>query len=111
MFDQLTGGLVAYYLGIAIVAVPGLIGVIFLGRLYRAAIQDCRRLREEVSRAEEATGRVRCLLSDLVATMNLSLALCSSATSDRAGRQQEIDELRAAVEEAVQKQDPILAES
>ncbi len=110
MFDQLTGGLVAYYLGIAIVAVPGLIGVILLGRLYRAAIHDCRHLREEVSRAEEATGRVRCLLSDLVATMNMSLALCSTATANR-DRQQEIDQLRAAVEEAVQKQEPALAES
>ena len=109
MIEHLTGGLLAYYTGLAIVALPGLIGVILMGRMHRAAIQDCRRLREEVSRAEEATGRVRCLLSDLVATMNLSLALCSTAAAGR-NCQQEIDQLRAAVEDAVQGQDPLLAE-
>ena len=99
MLSHATGGLIAYYLGIVIVALPGLIGVILIGRMYRAALRDCRKLKEEVSRAEEATGRIRCLLSDLAATMNLSLALC--AAKPEAGREKEIEEIRLAAEEAI----------
>jgi hypothetical protein len=99
MLIDATGGLVAYYLGIAVVAIPGLIGVILIGKLHRAALRDCRKLQEEVSRAEQATGRIRSLMSDLVATMNLSLALCA-AEPGRA-REQEIEKIRLAVEEAV----------
>ncbi len=99
MLSSATGGLVAYYLGIAIVAVPGLIGVLLIARMHRAALRDCRKLKEEVSRAEQATGRIRCLLSDLVATMNLSLALC--AASPGPGREEEIEQLRRAAEDAI----------
>ena len=99
MLGNATGGLVAYYIGIAIVALPGLIGVILIGRLHRAALRDCRKLKDEVSHAEEATGRIRCLLSDLVATMNLSLALC--AAKPDAAREKELEEIRLAAEEAI----------
>ena len=99
MLGNATGGLVAYYIGIAIVALPGLIGVILIGRLHRAALRDCRKLKDEVSHAEEATGRIRCLLSDLMATMNLSLALC--AAKPDAGREKELEEIRLAAEEAI----------
>ena len=99
MLGNATGGLVAYYIGIAIVALPGLIGVILIGRLHRAALKDCRKLKDEVSHAEEATGHIRCLLSDIVATMNLSLALC--AAKPDAGREKELEEIRLAAEEAI----------
>ena len=99
MLGDATGGLVAYYVGIAIVAVPGLIGVLLIGRMYRATLSDCRKLRDEVNRAEQATGRVRCLLSDLVATMNLSLALC--AANPGGGYQKELEQIRLAAEEAI----------
>ena len=99
MLGNATGGLVAYYIGIAIVALPGLIGVILIGRLHRAALRDCRKLKDEVSHAEEATGRIRCLLSDLMATMNLSLAVCA-AKSD-AEHEKELEEIRLAAEEAI----------
>jgi hypothetical protein len=99
MLSDITGGLVAYYLGIAIVAVPGLIGVLLLGRLHRATLKDCRKLQEEVSRAEQATGRIRSLMSDLVATMNLSLAFC--AANPGLAHEREIEQIRLAVEEAI----------
>ncbi len=99
MLIDATGGLVAYYLGIAVVAVPALIGVLLLGRLHRATLRDCRKLREEVSRAEQATGRVRSLMSDLVATMNLSLAFC--AANPGPDSEGEIERIRLAVEEAI----------
>ena len=99
MLGNATGGLVAYYIGIAIVALPGLIGVILIGRLHRAALRDCLKLKDEVSHAEEATGRIRCLLSDLMATMNLSLALCAS--KPEAGREKALEEIRQAAEEAI----------
>jgi hypothetical protein len=99
MFSAVTGGLVAYYVGIAIVAVPGLIGVILIGRMHRAALQDCRRLREEVSRVEQASGRVRSLLTDVVATMNMSLAFCEASPSG--APQEKLEEIRAAVEQAI----------
>jgi hypothetical protein len=99
MLGDATGGLVAYYVGIAIVAAPGLIGVLLIGRMYRATLRDCRNLRDEVNRAEQATGRVRCLLSDLVATMNLSLALC--AANPGGGYQKELEQIRLAAEEAI----------
>jgi hypothetical protein len=99
VLSDITGGLIAYYLGIAVVAVPGLIGVILMGRLHRSALRDCRKLQQEVSRAEQATGRIRSLMSDLVATMNLSLAFC--AAEPGSVREQEIEEIRRAVAEAV----------
>ena len=99
MLSQVTGGLVAYYIGIAIVALPGLIGVILIGRLYRAALRDCRRLAQEVSRAEEASGTIRSLLSDLVATMNLSLAVCKANPAD--ADHEQIERIRAAAEDAI----------
>jgi len=99
MLGDATGGLVAYYTGIAIVAAPGLIGVLLIGKMYRATLRDCRKLRDEVCRAEQATGRVRCLLSDLVATMNLSLALC--AANPGGGYQKELEQIRLAAEEAI----------
>lgn len=99
MLGNAAGGIVAYYIGIAIVALPGLIGVILIGRLHRAAIRDCQKLQDEVSRAEHATGHIRCLLSDLMATMNLSLALCASKPD--AGRGSQFDEIRLAAEEAI----------
>ncbi len=98
MLSQITGGLVAYYIGIAIVALPGLIGVVLIGRMHRTAIRDCRKLQEEVARAEQSTTRVRCLLSDLVATMNLSLA---SAGSPQSPHREQIDQIRAAAEDAL----------
>ena len=98
MLSQVTGGLVAYYIGIVIVAVPGLIGVLLIGRMHRTALRDCRKLQEEVSRAEQATGRIRCLLSDLVATMNLSLACARTPTgADEA----QIERIRVAAEQAI----------
>jgi len=100
MLGNATGGLVAYYIGIAIVALPALIGVILIGQLHRATLRDCLKLKDEVSRAEEATGRIRCLLSDLMGTMNLSLALCA-AKSD-AGREKQLEEIRLAAEEAIE---------
>jgi hypothetical protein len=99
MLSQITGGLVAYYIGIAVVAVPGLIGVILIGRMHRAALRDCRKLQQEVSRAEQATGRVRSLLSDLVATMNLSLAVY--AVNPAGADQEQIERIRKAAEEAI----------
>ncbi len=104
MLSNITGGLVAYYLGIAIVAIPGLIGVILMGKLHRAALRDCRALREEVSRAEQATGRIRCLLSDLVAAMNLSLEFC--AASPGLTHQREIEQIRLAAEQAIHGSQP-----
>ncbi len=104
MLSNITGGLVAYYFGIAIVGIPGLIGVILMGRLHRAALRDCRALREEVSRAEQATGRIRCLLSDLVAAMNLSLEFC--AASPGLTHQKEIEQIRLAAAEAVNGSQP-----
>jgi hypothetical protein len=95
------GGFLAYYLGIAIVALPGLIGVLLIGRMHRAAMRDYRALREEMSKAELATGRVRCLLADLVATMNLSLA---SVQGNTGANQEQIEELRQAAEEALRGQ-------
>ena len=100
MLGNAAGGLVAYYIGIAIVALPGLIGVILIGRLHRAAIRDCLKLKDEVSHAEEATGRIRCLLSDLMATMNLSLALC--AARPNTGCEEDLEEIRLAAEEAIE---------
>ena len=99
MLGNATGGLIGYYIGIAIVALPGLIGVILIGRLHRAALKDCLKLRNEVSHAEEATGHIRCLLSDIMATMNLSLALC--AAKPDAGREKELEEIRLAAVEAI----------
>jgi hypothetical protein len=107
MLIDATGGLVAYYLGIAVVAVPGLIGVLLLGRLHRATLRDCRKLREEVSRAEQATGRIRSLMSDLVATMNLSLAFC--AANPGPDSEGEIERIRRAVEEVVKGSQPTRA--
>jgi hypothetical protein len=101
MLSQVTGGLVAYYIGIAIVALPGLIGVILIGRMHRRAIRDCRKLADEVSRAEQATGRIRCLLSDLVATMNLTLAC---AAHPEGTNQEQIERIRVAAEEAIRGQ-------
>ncbi|MBN1461840.1 MAG: hypothetical protein JXA57_20105 [Armatimonadetes bacterium] len=99
MFSAVTGSLIAYYVGIAIVALPGLIGVLLVGRMHRAAIEDCHRLREEVSRVEEASGRVRSLLTDVVATMNMSLAFC--AANPGTVPPEKLEEIRAAVEQAV----------
>jgi len=99
MFSAVTGGLVAYYVGIAIVALPGLIGVLLIGRMHRAAIDDCRRLRDEVSRVEQTSGRVRSLLTDVVATMNMSLAFC--AANPGTVPPEKLEEIREAVEQAV----------
>jgi hypothetical protein len=99
MFSTVTGGLVAYYVGIAIVALPALIGVLLIGRMHRAAMDDCRRLQDEVGRVEEASGRVRSLLTDVVATMNMSLAFC--AANPGAAPPEKIEEIRTAVEHAV----------
>ncbi|MCJ7749817.1 MAG: hypothetical protein MUQ65_01790, partial [Armatimonadetes bacterium] len=44
-------------------------------------------------------GHIRCLLSDIMATMNLSLALC--AAKPDAGREKELEEIRLAAEEAI----------
>lgn len=104
MLSSVAGGLIAYYLGIAIVALPGLIGVILIGRMHRAALRDCRKLQEEVARAEQATGRVRSLLSDLVATMNMSLAVCRA--NPAAADHEQIERIRAAAEEAIRAHEP-----
>jgi hypothetical protein len=104
MLSNVTGGLIAYYIGIAIVAVPGLIGVILIGRMHRAALRDCRKLQEDVSQAEQATGRVRSLLSDLVATMNMSLAVCRADPA--AADQEQIERIRLAAEAAIRDQQP-----
>ena len=104
MLSNITGGLVAYYIGIAIVALPGLIGVILIGRMHRNALRDCRKLQDEVSRAEQATGRVRSLLSDLVATMNMSLAVCRADPA--AADQEQIERIRVAAEEAIRGHQP-----
>jgi hypothetical protein len=104
MLSNVTGGLIAYHIGITIVALPGLIGVILIGRMHRAALRDCRKLRQEVSQAEQATGRVRSLLSDLVATMNMSLAIC--AANPAAADQEQIERIRLAAEEAIKDHQP-----
>ncbi|MFB3880661.1 MAG: hypothetical protein ACE149_05325 [Armatimonadota bacterium] len=104
MFSDVTGGLVAYYTGIAVVALPGLIGVILIGRMHRSALRDCRKLQDEVAKAEEATGRVRSLLSDLVATMNMTLAVCAANPAN--ADQSQIDRIRAAAEEAIRAHQP-----
>jgi hypothetical protein len=88
-----------YYAGVAIVALPGLIGVILLGRLHKVALNHCQRLEDEIARAEGATDRIRSLLSDVGATMNLSLAL--SRESDGGLPREDREALRAAVHEAV----------
>lgn len=103
ILSEMTGGLLAYYIGIAIVALPGLIGVLLIGRMHRAALRDCRALRNEVSQAEQTTGRIRCLMADLVATMNLSLA-GAQAGAIEVNRQQ-IEELRQAAEAALKGPD------
>jgi hypothetical protein len=104
MLSNVTGGLIAYYIGITIVALPGLIGVILIGRMHRAALRDCRQLQQAVSQAEQATGRVRSLLSDLVATMNMSLAVC--AADPAAADQEQIERIRLAAEEAIRGHQP-----
>jgi F0F1-type ATP synthase membrane subunit b/b' len=99
MIDQLAGGLMTYYAGVAIVALPGLIGVLLMGRLHRMAVSHCQRLEEEIARAEQATEQARALLSDVAATMNFSLA--SSAGSADGAHRETIEALQTALQEAV----------
>jgi hypothetical protein len=104
MLSQLAGGWITYYAGVAIVALPGLVGVLLMGRLHRMALSHCQRLETEIARAEEATERVRSLLSDVAATMNLSLA-CSADVSERPGGE-DIEALRCAVQDIVLGEQP-----
>jgi hypothetical protein len=82
MIEHLAGGWTTYYAGVAIVAVPGLIGVLLMGRLHRVALNHCQRLEEEIARAEDATKEAKSLLSDVAATMNLSLAMPANASRE-----------------------------
>ncbi len=99
MLHHLAGGWTTYYAGVAIVALPGLVGVLLMGRLHRMAVRHCHRLEGEIARAEHATDKIRALLSDVAATMNLSLS--SSATGAEGADRENIAALQAAVQEAV----------
>jgi len=94
-------------LGFLIVAVTGLAGTLWMGRLYRAAETRRQRLEVEVVRSEEARGRLKYFLSDVVATFNLSLASYAGDPGDERGA--EIQQLRTALQQELQgsQQSPV----
>jgi len=87
-------------LGFLIVAVTGLGGTLWMGRLYRVAEARRQRLETEVVRSEEARGRLKYFLSDVVATFNLSLASYAGDPGDERGA--EIQQLRTALQQELQ---------
>jgi hypothetical protein len=104
MLYHLAGGWLTYYAGVAIVALPGLIGVLLMGRLHRLALNHCQRLEDEIVRAEAATEKARSLLSDVAATMNLSLAFSANASGE--GHRESLEALRTAVQQTVWGEEP-----
>ena len=87
-------------MGFAILAVSGLAGTLWMGRLHRVALTRCNRLETEVVRSEEARGRLKYFLSDLVASFNLSLACYSGDSGEE--RRAEIQQLRLALQQELQ---------
>lgn len=104
LISQLGSDPVADLAAFSVLAFTGLVGTLWMGRLHRAVTRRCRRLEDEILRTAEASGRLESLLSDLVATFNLSLALYASDSG--AQRRQEIEQLSAALQRAVDHQHP-----
>jgi hypothetical protein len=89
-------GVVSQYLAVAVVVIAGLL----IARLHRKVMAQCQEFQGQMSRAAEGQTKLQLLLADLVATLNLSLA-CRGAGRDDLD-QQELEAIRAAVQQAVQ---------
>jgi hypothetical protein len=85
----------------AVLAFTGLAGTLWMGKLYRTAASRCRVLEDEAIRAEEARQRLRSFTSDIVATLNISLALCATGAGER--RRREISRLATTLQSAMRE--------
>ena len=89
-------GLVAQYLGVAVVVTAALL----IALLHRRLAAQYQQLRDQMSRAAEGQVKLQMLLADLMATLNLSLA-SRGADPDELD-EQELDAIRAAVHKAIE---------
>jgi len=89
-----------YELGVGCVAVVGIVALLLMARAQRETLRQCRELREEILRSERSRERLNCLLVDLLATMNLSLAGGLAQDCDDRSRAV-LEQIRLAVEAAL----------
>jgi hypothetical protein len=102
MIPQFGVGTTMDLLGLGVTAATGLAGTLWMGCLHRVALARCERLESEVASAREARQRLTHFTSDLVATLNFSIA-CLNKRFGEAERAQ-IEKLRQALWEALQGQ-------
>jgi hypothetical protein len=103
MLGQLPNAPSIYELGVGCVALVGIAALLLMARAQNATLKECRELREGTLESERSRGQLNCLLIDLLATMNLSLASRLSQESDDESRTT-LEQIRMAVEEALHEQ-------
>jgi len=89
-----------YELGVGCIAVIGIAALLLVARAQNETLRQCRELREEILRSERSRAHLNCLLVDLLATMNLSLAGGLAQNCDDRSRAA-LEQIRLAVEEAL----------
>ena len=109
MTGQWASGPMTDVVGFCVLAITGLAGTLWMGRLYRVAEARCLRLADDIVRAQEARGRLKDFLSDLIATLNLSLACYAGISGGE--RRERIEQLSGALHQAVEAQGPLTSSS
>jgi hypothetical protein len=89
-------GVVTQYLAVAVVVIAALL----IARLHRKVMAQCQHLQGQMSRAAEGQTKLQMLLADLMATLNFSLASRGTGPDDL--EEQELDAIRAAVQQATE---------
>ena len=101
MMAHIDGETLVDLLGMCILAVAGLSGTLWMGRLHRTAVARYHRLRREAASIRESRQRLVHFVSDLAATLNLSLAWCVDLCDEP--RRTQMENLREAFREAMQR--------
>jgi len=85
------------------IALIGIAALLVMARAQNETLRQCRELGEQILWSERSRGELNCLLVDLLATMNLSLASRMTEEADHRSRAT-LEQIRLAVEEAIQEQ-------
>ena len=92
-----------YELGVGCIAAIGIAALLLMARAQNETLRQCRELREEILQSERSRAHLNCLLVDLLATMNLSLAGGLTQDCDDRSRAA-LEQIRLAVEAALGEQ-------
>ncbi len=91
-----------YEVGVIFIGLVCIAALLLMARAQQATLNQCREMREEMLRSERSRWQLNCLLIDLLATMNLSLAGLARGSTEETTRL--LEQLRLAVAEAIQEQ-------